>query len=343
MLWNSETSASFAIGNGVKQGEVLSPLLYNIYIDDLFKILRRKKTGCWVNGSFVGILGYADDLLILAPSLDALQEMITTCENYAKSLNLTFSTHVNPKKCKTKCIALLNKERNLRNISLNGKNLPWVKTAKHLGCRITDNAGGLNVDLMEKRAIYINKVNELMQEFYYAHPLTKVRINNIFNSYFYGSTLWDLFGNEATRLEKSWNVSQRILLGLPRNTHRYFIETLSDTRHIMFSLFKRYLKFVHGIESSHKLVAKNVLLIIKRDCCSTTGRNLRRLMKIVGKSNVDDMVIHDFKNLVYNKIPKGEEWKVGLAEEIIEIKNGTLDVNILTLHEMNEILTCTVT
>ena len=55
---------------------------------------------------------------------------------------------------------------------------------------------------MEKRALYINKVNELNQEFYDAHTLTKVEINNIFNTHFYGSQLWDLFSAEANRLEK---------------------------------------------------------------------------------------------------------------------------------------------
>ena len=64
---------------------------------------------------------------------------------------------------------------------------------------------------MEKRATYINKVNELTKEFI-------------------GSALWDLFGIEALRLEKSWNVSQRIMLGIPRNSHRYFIEPLSFIR-----------------------------------------------------------------------------------------------------------------
>ena len=112
---------------------------------------------------------------------------------------------------------------------------------------------GLNDDLIEKRAIYTNKVNGLTQEFHFAHPLTKVRINNIFNSHFYGSVLWDLFGIEALRLEKSWNVSQRIMLGIPRNSHRYFVEPLSDTKHITFSLFKRYIKFVDNIESSESV------------------------------------------------------------------------------------------
>ena len=147
------------------------------------------------------------------------------------------------------------------------------ENAKHLGCKIGDKICSLNDDLMEKRAIYINKVNELTQEFYFAHPLMKVRINNIFNSHFYGSALWDLFGIEALRLGKSWNVSQRIILSIPRNSHHYFSEPLSDTQH-MFSLFKRYIKFVDSIESSSKSVLKRMLCIVKHDCCSNTGQNL---------------------------------------------------------------------
>ena len=39
--WNGELSSAFTMGNGVKQGAVLSALLYNIYVDDLFKRLRK--------------------------------------------------------------------------------------------------------------------------------------------------------------------------------------------------------------------------------------------------------------------------------------------------------------
>ena len=177
-----------------------------------------------MEGKFVGILEYSDDLLLLSSSLDGLQLMIKSCGEHARSLNLSFSTNANLTKCKTKCMAFLNQERELENITLDGKDLPWVRTAKHFGCKIGDKICGLNDDLMEKRATYMNKVNELTQEFYFAHPLTKVRINNIFNSHFYGSALWDLFGIETLRLEKSWNVSQRIMLGIPRNSHRYFID-----------------------------------------------------------------------------------------------------------------------
>ena len=76
--WSNILSKTFPVKNGVKQGAVLSPILYCIYIDRLFDLLRKRKTGCWVKGSLVGIVGYADDLLLLSPPLDGLQEMVKT-------------------------------------------------------------------------------------------------------------------------------------------------------------------------------------------------------------------------------------------------------------------------
>ena len=336
--WNGNLSKTFKINNGLKQGGVLSPRLYCIYTDSLFSVLRQKKTGCWIEGKFLGILGYADDLLLLAPSYDGLKEMIKTCETQANNLNLSFSTHVDPKKCKTKCMAYLACERELKNIVLEGKELPWVKTAKHLGCRLDENHSGLRSDLMEKRAIYINKVNEIEQEFHFAHPLTKVKINNIFNSYFYGSVMWDLFGKEAERLEKTWNISQRIMLGIPRNSHRYFIEPLTDTRHITHSLYKRYLQFINNIKSSRKPSLKKMFDVVKNDCRSNTGRNLRKLMKRVGNSTIDEVSKEDLRKLTYNEVPTGDTWKINMAREILELKNGNITVDNLSSDEIDEIL-----
>ena len=58
--WNGTMLKSFPVNNGVKQGAVLSPRLFCVYIDELFDILRKKQTGCWVNDKFIGIVGFAD-------------------------------------------------------------------------------------------------------------------------------------------------------------------------------------------------------------------------------------------------------------------------------------------
>ena len=63
-----------------------------------------------MKGEYYGMMGYSDDNWLLAPSRDALQEMLVTCEEYAEEHNLIFSTDPNPTKCKTKCIAFLKTE-----------------------------------------------------------------------------------------------------------------------------------------------------------------------------------------------------------------------------------------
>ena len=81
--WDGQESRFFPISNGVKQGAILSAILYCVYTNGIFQELRRSKVGCFIGRNYVGVLGYADDLYLLAPSIDALQEMLKMCECYA--------------------------------------------------------------------------------------------------------------------------------------------------------------------------------------------------------------------------------------------------------------------
>ena len=306
--WNGSLSEAFSIMNGVKQGAVLSAILFCIYIDDLIKELRRNRDGCWMKNVFVGITVYADDIVLLSPSIDGLQNMINTCSRYAKTHNLTFSTHENPTKSKTKCVAFLPKKRNLKSLNLNGKPLPWVESVKHLGTTITStNTGGcsLDQDLIEKRARYTAKNNELRQEFHYAHPKTKVWINNVYNMSFYGAPLWDISSRNFERLEKTWNVSIRMMLSLPRNTHRYFLEPLSETHHIVKSICNRFLKFVSNIADGRKKVLRCVLDTVKNDVRSVTGKNLRYMKMRTKNFNEKELDVYDEP---YKPVPNEEIW-----------------------------------
>ena len=107
-----------------------------VYTNGIFEELRRMKIGCRIGRNYVGVLGYADDLYLMSPSLDGLQDMLKVCEKYAENHNLKFSTDENPNKSKTKCMAYLYKERELPNMLLCGNKLPWVNNGKHLGMRI---------------------------------------------------------------------------------------------------------------------------------------------------------------------------------------------------------------
>ena len=63
--WNQLISQTCAISNGVKQGGVLSPILYSVYVDNLIKILRDSKIGCMYNNEYMGIFTYADDISLI--------------------------------------------------------------------------------------------------------------------------------------------------------------------------------------------------------------------------------------------------------------------------------------
>ena len=97
--WNSAHSTPFSLHNRVKQGGVLSPILFSIYIDSLLKKLKDSGLGCHVGRTFAGAFAYADDLALVSPSLNGLHQMIQICEQYAMEYSIVF----NPVKSKLIC------------------------------------------------------------------------------------------------------------------------------------------------------------------------------------------------------------------------------------------------
>ena len=189
----------------------------------------------------------------------------------------------------------------------------------------------MNQDLLEKRAAHLSKTNELVQEFHYAHPKTKIWVNYVYNTCYYGSPLWDMFSRDFEKLEKSWNVSNRIMLSLPRTAHRYFIEPISGKPHIIKSIKKRFVNFIRKIRSSKKSVLRNVLSVIENDCQSTTGRNVRKL-KLLTNNGADDI-----NSIPYNQLPEDSHWRLELVKKILAIKYGELQLENLSFTDLDDI------
>ena len=64
--WNGVCSAVFEVLNGVKQGGIISPILFCVYIDDLLLLSARSEVGCFIGKWFVSALAYADNIVLLA-------------------------------------------------------------------------------------------------------------------------------------------------------------------------------------------------------------------------------------------------------------------------------------
>ena len=83
-----------------------------------------------MGGMWVGAAGYADDLILLAPSRTAMQRMLNVCKEYAEEYNLQFSTDPNPALSKTKCLYMCGHMDPVYPVpmQLGDHELPWVHT-----------------------------------------------------------------------------------------------------------------------------------------------------------------------------------------------------------------------
>ena len=70
ICWHDKVSAFFTLGNGTRQGGVLSPWFFARYVRDMLAQVARPRIGCNVGGMRINILAYADDIVLLAPLSD---------------------------------------------------------------------------------------------------------------------------------------------------------------------------------------------------------------------------------------------------------------------------------
>ena len=86
-----ETQSNFSIHNGVKQGGVLSPILFSVYLDPLLKEIHNSRLGCFVGNLCANAFAYADDIIILSPTCSSMRSLIQICERYSEEFTLTFT------------------------------------------------------------------------------------------------------------------------------------------------------------------------------------------------------------------------------------------------------------
>ena len=98
--WKSSLSSIFGVSNGVRQGGVLSPILFTVYIDELLLELEKAGVGCYWRHHFVGAVSYADNVALLAHSPSPLRLI---CRRVANSLSLFFNAAKTQLICFSSC------------------------------------------------------------------------------------------------------------------------------------------------------------------------------------------------------------------------------------------------
>ena len=78
----------FRVSNGVRQVGILSPYLFNVYMDDLSSLLNCCNTGCVSRDTIINHLMYAYDLVLISTSATGIKELLCACEVYSLDWNM---------------------------------------------------------------------------------------------------------------------------------------------------------------------------------------------------------------------------------------------------------------
>ena len=91
--WGDCLSTNFVMRSGTRQGGVLSPLLFSLFIDDILVQLEELNCGCHINNICVNSFCYADDLILIALSLKDMSLMLELCKRELDSLDMSLNVN----------------------------------------------------------------------------------------------------------------------------------------------------------------------------------------------------------------------------------------------------------
>ena len=194
-----QQSAPFEYGNGVRQGCILSPMLFNLYINELPSLLNMPETDPVIlpNGSSINCLLYADDLVLISQSAIGLQNALSAlskfCTNWLMNINIKKTKIVIFQKKRRKSTALKH------HFFINKKEIEITDNYTYLGVKFSTNGSFKEhkVSLKEKakRSIFATRQHL---------DFLKLPIdisNKLFDSLYlpilmYGSEIWGTYDKD---------------------------------------------------------------------------------------------------------------------------------------------------
>ena len=117
----------------------------------------------------------------------------------------------------------------------------------------------MELDAKMKRASFIENSTEIREMFGFAHPDQVLSAVSTYSCHFYGSMLWDLFGEMAGQVFRSWNTCVKLAWNIPRSSHNYYVDGLAGTLpSVRKKLLCQYVSFVGKLATS---VSKEVWIM----------------------------------------------------------------------------------
>ena len=216
--WGNSVSRKFNCLNGVKQGGVLSPILFCIYMDELLNKLNNCGVGCFIGNRLVGALCYADDLTLICPSRRAKSLLLNICEDFAVEYYVKFNST-------KRYLDTYNVQYDVA-LKLNNCDIKHVESALHLGHYIGDQHNKKNVNMGIRN---INcAMNTMLSRFGYCSSEVK---SLLFTSY-----CTSFCGCPRKCVRRVW--------GLPYRTHSRYTYVLQNVYPLDVQLKYRFARFM---------------------------------------------------------------------------------------------------
>jgi len=250
-----------------------------------------------------------------------------------------FSTNVIEEKSKTKGIIFAKKDMKAQvdKVTLNGESLPWADWVKHLG-NILETDNSFTKDCNVKRGGFVGKIHSLHQEFAFASSEVKMKMYEIYTMSFYGSCLWDFESEECKKLFRAWNVSVRIAFKLPRNSHCYFVEEVSQCPHPKSLLYSRFVKFHQTMLKSDNKIISFLAKLVEKDLRTVHGKNLYNIAEDMQQS-IEDLNSRSVKfDCKYRYVPESELWRIPQLHELLDVRNNLSVLDNFNMQDVNDMI-----
>ncbi len=284
----SALSRSFDIPTGLREGCVLSPLLFSIFIMDLAEELESKGLGVKIKGHWMGACFFADDIVLVATSAHELQAMLDVVADYADSWRIRFNT--------SKCgVLVVGQRKQKRWWKLGKENILEVDEYKYLGVWLNRQANGLNHvrHLIEKTS----SLHAIVRGAKFWQGEEDVEAGAVvWNAVCkpvldYGSEVWACSSLDSEKkLEQVQDRAGRVLLGLSWRFPGVAIRGDLGWPKLKFSRHCKALKFMGRVRAMEKerwtkIVGEAVIEYIGRGTLADYGLSLIEKYGLSGKWN----------------------------------------------------------
>lgn len=237
--YNNRYSVSFPVGNGVRQGGVVSPLMFTVYMDILLSLLEKEGAGCHIDSTFFGAVCYADDITLTAPSLSSLRRMLSICEKFSVKYGMKFNA------AKSQLIRFGCPRLPTAGVYFVGTRLEWVSKVTHLGVEMTNDMKD-DTDISRVCARLYACCYTLLSQFPHLDPIFRTRIFNILACDLYGSVIWRFTVDNLVKINVAYNNCLRKIWSVSL-CHTNILRSMTRTVNASVLVKKRAAKFLTGL------------------------------------------------------------------------------------------------